>query len=78
MEKDGGSVVGGGDKGRKPLGMETVKGASFAKSLSLVGMVVRRGKVGGAAREPIGEQNLITGFDLGLFCQEVCFCVAYV
>ena len=78
MEKDGGSVVGGADKGRKPLGMETVKGASFAKSLSLVGMVVRRGKVEGAAREPIGEQNLITGVCLGLVCQELSFCVACV
>ena len=53
MEKDEGSFVGGNDNGRKPLGMETVNGASFANSLSLVGMVLRRGKVGGVAREPI-------------------------
>ena len=52
-EKDGGSFVGGGDNGRKPLVRETVKGASFAKSLSSVGMSVRTGKVGGAAREPM-------------------------
>lgn len=73
MEKEGGSFVGGGDSGRKPLGMETVKGAWLAKSLSLVGMVVSRGKAGGAAREPIGILNLITGFDLGLCCQENIF-----
>ena len=53
VEKDGGSSVGGGDNGRKPLGRETVNGASLAKSLSSVGMVVRRGKVGDTAREPI-------------------------
>ena len=53
MEKDGGSFVGGRDNGRKPLGRETVKGASPANSLSSVGMVLRRGNVGGAAREPI-------------------------
>ena len=52
-EKDGGSSVGGRDSGRKPLGMETVKGASFARSLSSVGMLTRSGKVGAAAREPI-------------------------
>lgn len=56
--------MGGGDNGRKPLGRETVKGASLAKSLSSIGMLVRRGKVGGAASEPI----LITVFVLGLFC----------
>ena len=65
--------MGGGDNGRKPLGMETVKGASLAKSLSSVGMAVSRGKVGGAAREPIGMLNLVTGFELGLFRQENVF-----
>ena len=58
----GGFLGGGGYSGRKPLGMETVKGACLVKSLSSVGMVVSRGKVGGAAREPIGMLNLITGF----------------
>ena len=45
VEKDGGSFVGGGDKGRKPLVRETVKGARLANSLSSVGMFARRGKV---------------------------------
>ena len=52
-EKDGGSFVGGRDKGRKPLGRETVKGDSFANSLSSVGTVARIEKVGGAAWEPM-------------------------
>ena len=52
-EKDGGSFVGGRDKGRKPLGRETVKGDSFASSLSSVGTVARIEKVGGAAWEPM-------------------------
>ena len=52
-EKEGGSVVVGRDRGRKPLGRETVKGDSFANSLSEVGTVARIGKVGGAAWEPI-------------------------
>lgn len=52
-EKDGGRFVGGGDNGRKPLVRETVKGASFAKALSSVGMMGRRGKVGDAARDPM-------------------------
>ena len=56
-EKEEGSSVGGRDNGRKPFGRETVKGASFAKSSSSVGMVARRGKVGGAAREPIITKN---------------------
>lgn len=74
MEKDGGSIVGGGDSGRKPLGVETVKGASFAKSLSSVGMLVSRGKVGGAAKEPITMLNLFEGLGPGVFCQEIVFC----
>lgn len=70
MEKDGGSSVGGGDRGRKPLGRETVKGGSFASSLSSVGMVARTGKVAGAAREPmfvhkIGDSFLVAGTVLG-------------
>ena len=51
-EKDSGSFVGGRDNGRKPLARETVKGGRFAKSLSSVGMLVRRG-IGDTAREPI-------------------------
>ena len=56
-EKDGGSSVGGRDSGRKPLGRETVKGDTFAKSLSSVGTVARMGKVGGAAREPMFSRD---------------------
>ena len=56
-EKDGGSFVSGGDRGRKPFVRETVKGASLANSLSSVGMLVRRGKVGAAAREPIAVKR---------------------
>lgn len=58
-EKDGGSDVGGRESGRKPLGMETVKGGRVARSLSSVGMVTRRGKVGGAAREPIFYKTIL-------------------
>lgn len=68
-EKDGGRVSGGGDKGRKPLDRETVKGAILASSLSSVGMLVRRGKVGGTAREPI----LITVSVLRLWLSEYLF-----
>ena len=69
-KKDGGSVVGGDDNGRKPLVRETVKGASFARSLSSVGMVVRRGKVGGVARDPILITKLV-----GTVLRRVCFFV---
>ncbi len=77
-EKDGGSSVGGKDNGRKPLGSETVNGASLANSLSSVGMVVRRGNVGGAAREPIVNADFISVFLLGLFREDDVFCVGYV
>lgn len=52
-EKDAGRVVVGGERGRKPLGMETVKGGRVARSLSEEGMVERTGNVGGVARDPM-------------------------
>ena len=70
-EKDGGSSVGGRDNGRKPLGMETVKGDSFANSLSSVGTVARIGKVGGAAREPILSRD--NSFPTRLARRKKCF-----
>lgn len=72
-EKNGGSLVGGGDSGRKPLANETVKGASFAKSLSSVGMLVSKGNVAGVAREPIVMLNLVTGWLQDCCCQENVF-----
>jgi hypothetical protein len=52
-EKDEGSMVGGGESGRKPFSVETVKGARAASSSSFLGTVVRMGKVCGVSREPI-------------------------
>lgn len=52
-----GSAVGGGDRGRKPLGRETVKGERADSSLGLVGMVVRTGKVGGGVIGPISLRS---------------------
>jgi len=49
----GGSSVGGGEMGRKPLGRETVKGEREDISFGLVGMVVRRGKLDGGMGGPI-------------------------
>lgn len=72
--KDGGSFVGGGDNGRKPLGRETVNGAISANSLSSVGMVVRIGKVGDAARDPIPARRFV----VGMFGHGNVFCGGYV
>lgn len=48
-----GRAVGGGERGRKPLGRETVKEGREESSAEEVGMVVRMGKVGVGAVEPI-------------------------